>query len=422
MRSPAFPTAVAFLLALAVPVIFAQWRDAEFDTSYDVVALERTASATSDNDVENPYMGKGDKDRRIAAYIRLGAIGTAQSLAAARRVEAKLKVAPLLPATVPIGVWPQPMWHFGDEETKPFVTTLASDGTTYGIVGADLLGDSYDLFLISSRSPTDRRSWTRPILIPYRIYRDFHDPKLAEGAKGQLIFTFIQDSPGPRDLMEGQLAPPQSAPSLGKQHWVLSLTDLMRDSDGDGWTDIEEERLGLDPHNPDTDGDGIPDGQDVCPKFKPEPGESNDEEVQILQKAVLAEYGLTRSRTLLLVLPDSKRFQVAGYGGPILYLNDKNDWIKNHPEGGIFVTWKTARKAESDAVVTLHDWEGPLAGGELEIRLHQYGSEWFVTKRQPLSVSQSFPRGPLNNDGGQMLAWTARFAESAFRFQWQTPD
>ena len=35
-----------------------------------------------------------------------------------------------------------------------------------------------------------------------------------------------------------------------------------KDSDGDGLTNRDEERLGQDPRNTDTDGDGIPDGQD----------------------------------------------------------------------------------------------------------------------------------------------------------------
>ena len=35
-----------------------------------------------------------------------------------------------------------------------------------------------------------------------------------------------------------------------------------KDSDGDGLTNRDEERLGQDPRNPDTDGDSIPDGQD----------------------------------------------------------------------------------------------------------------------------------------------------------------
>ncbi|MGC4114497.1 MAG: hypothetical protein QM765_07775 [Myxococcales bacterium] len=44
-----------------------------------------------------------------------------------------------------------------------------------------------------------------------------------------------------------------------------NLADLRRDSDGDGLTDLVEERLMLDPHRADTDGDGIPDGLDRMP-------------------------------------------------------------------------------------------------------------------------------------------------------------
>src|SRR6202044_308182 len=138
------------------------------------------------------------------------------------------------------------------------------------------------------------------------IYRGFHDEKLIESKPGQLIFTFVQGPSGPRDLMEGQITPPKKAPVLGKQTWVLSLQQIMRDSDGDGWTDIEEQRLGLNAANRDTDGDGISDGQDACPHYAAIAGEENDEEVQILQKAVLAQYGLSRSRALLLVRPGSK--------------------------------------------------------------------------------------------------------------------
>ncbi|HEY0600047.1 hypothetical protein [Brevundimonas sp.] len=44
-----------------------------------------------------------------------------------------------------------------------------------------------------------------------------------------------------------------------------SLTDLVRDTDGDRLTDIAEDRLGLDSENPDIDGDGLPDGTDPVP-------------------------------------------------------------------------------------------------------------------------------------------------------------
>jgi hypothetical protein len=41
---------------------------------------------------------------------------------------------------------------------------------------------------------------------------------------------------------------------------------LRRDSDGDGLTDLVEERLATDPHNRDTDGDGIADAKDRLPQ------------------------------------------------------------------------------------------------------------------------------------------------------------
>ena len=56
-----------------------------------------------------------------------------------------------------------------------------------------------------------------------------------------------------------------------------SLADIMKDSDGDGLTDLAEERLMLDPHNPDTDGDGIPDGEDAVPNLADKPSTPRQE-------------------------------------------------------------------------------------------------------------------------------------------------
>ena len=359
----------------------AQSRSGQFDRSNDVQLLERIASSDGSQDPGTQPLGQSGKERRTAAYVRLGAIGTEESLDAARRVEARLKATPLLPATVSVRILIHPMAHFADVAATPFVTVRTSDGTTYGIVSEDLLGDVNDLFLISTRTPNDPASWTRPVLIPDRSYRGFHDPKLTGGRPGELIFTFVQGRSGPRDLMEGQTTPPERAPVLGKQRWILSLHKILQDSDGDGWTDAEEERLGLDPYRKDTDGDGIPDGQDVCPNYAAKSDEAHDEEVQILQKAILAEYGLSRSRALILVAPGSRRFEVDGYRGPVIFLDDTKTWSAKHPEGGIFVSWKITAKTGSDAIVSLSDREGPIAGGGVELHLHKFGNEWFVISR-----------------------------------------
>ncbi len=48
----------------------------------------------------------------------------------------------------------------------------------------------------------------------------------------------------------------------------LDISKIIKDSDNDGLTDIVEDRMFLNPNNPDTDGDGIIDSKDKNPRFK----------------------------------------------------------------------------------------------------------------------------------------------------------
>lgn len=48
----------------------------------------------------------------------------------------------------------------------------------------------------------------------------------------------------------------------------LDIPQIIKDSDNDGLTDIAEKKMMLDPDNPDSDGDGIIDGEDKNPRFK----------------------------------------------------------------------------------------------------------------------------------------------------------
>jgi hypothetical protein len=177
--------------------------------------------------------------------------------------------------------------------------------------------------------------------------------------------------------MEGFLTPPQQAPQLGAQEWRIIVSDITRDSDNDGLTDIEEERLGLDPHNPDTDGDGIKDGEDICPNLS-QKTTPVDEDSELIQSAFFALYGISGSNQMLLVSSDSKPVHIWGYGGPIIYDSKSQPFQKQHPEGPITMGWKVKSKTSDSAVVQIGDYEGPLAAWGCDVQLKKIFGLWVV--------------------------------------------
>jgi len=365
------------------------WKPWAITDSKDIALLEKLAESDPEDSPGVSQLGHSTKESRSHAYARLGELGTEESLAAARRVEQFVKDHMPGPKTFKLGTIIHPMWHFADSQwEKPLSSIKGSDGITYAILAEPFLGDIHDAFLIASKNPSDKSAWRGPYLLPQRIYRGVDNPRLEEQSPGHLIFRFDQHTPGPRGLMERQLTPPQFAPAMGAQSWEISVTDVERDSDGDGLTDIEEQRLGTNPMNRDSDGDGIPDGIDPCPLYSAK-ATAEDEDPQILQKVFFAEYALTNSRYLILVGPKSKPIQVFGYRGVVLFLSREQieDWKKKHPEGGIFVDWTITQKAANEATVTLTDWEGPLAASEVTVGLKRYGKEWVVVQITPVAIS-----------------------------------
>lgn len=65
----------------------------------------------------------------------------------------------------------------------------------------------------------------------------------------------------------------------------LNISKIIKDSDNDGLTDIVEERMLLNPYNPDTDDDGVKDAKDKNPRFK-----SNETAKSILYEALMGKY------------------------------------------------------------------------------------------------------------------------------------
>jgi hypothetical protein len=70
----------------------------------------------------------------------------------------------------------------------------------------------------------------------------------------------------------------------------IDTAAVKRDSDGDGLTDLMEEKLGLDPLSPDTDDDGIPDGSDPLP-LQPRSEAESSERGQLLEAVLPYLFG-----------------------------------------------------------------------------------------------------------------------------------
>jgi hypothetical protein len=354
----------------------------------DVKWLEEVAgwARSGSNQFFSGRLASHPKDLSTAAYARLGELGTPESIEAIKRIElAAGKDHTLTPKFVALGISAHPTWHTSDSDLKPFAQAKRNDGTTFGLVWQATLGD-LNAYLISSKTPDDPESWTRPRLIPDRIYRGLSNPGLAVKGNDTLIFSFTQDTPPPRGIMEGTHDPGPTSPKLGPQQVEISITAVERDTDGDGWTDNEEQRLGLDPRNQDSDKDGIPDGQDIWPNKAIVPG-SNDEDTQILRRALFAVFGIGGSSHLLLVASPVQPVEIIGYKGPVLFGEDVKSWIAKGNQSGVFVRWRIRKKSANAAIVEIVDYEGPLAAGGQDVRLKKIGNEWYVVNRRTTWIS-----------------------------------
>jgi hypothetical protein len=151
---------------------------------------------------------------------------------------------------------------------------------------------------------------------------------------------------------------------------MLNPAEIERDDDGDGWTNLEKQRLGLNPASRDTDADGLHDAQDSCPAFPLSADSSREDAAEISRRAVFAVFAVPRSRFALQVEPGVQTVHIEGMAAPILYEIDRKAWSDRY-HGGVFVKWQVLRQRDEDAVVDISDFGGPLAAGGQQIFLRK---------------------------------------------------
>ena len=330
---------------------------AEVGASSDVNWLQQLAmSEAPDADLTAGRAWPRSRDLRAAAYLRLGAIGTVESVAAIKAIETALSRVSLVPTTVNVDVWPMAPSHYAESPIRAAAESVGPDGTSYRVVYWHLLGTS-TLFLTSSRTPSDRNSWSRPLLI------DLDLPTFPR----EVTLTWKD-----RQTATLRYTLPDQPPSEA----IVSLAELRRDTDGDGWTDLEEPRLGLNPRLADSDGDGIPDGRDTCPLLA-KPSQSDDFSVAV-RRVFLVRFAFSRSRDAIFVTPGSTLVHLFGYGGPVLFGRDIPS--DHNGRGATYVSWKLVSRSAEEMVIEMTDWENILGASGQQFVVRMIAGEWIVVK------------------------------------------
>jgi len=261
----------------------------------------------------------------------------------------------------------------GDPDNRLMNLMTDSKGNLWGVASSSVLGSFLDLWLLKS----DGRKWNQAFFAG-----SLTDPSEID------IETMI-------DVMD----------SIG----------ISQDSDKDGWTDLVEKRLGTDPDNKDTDGDGLIDSEDKNPLAAPRP---LNEEEKVLRAAFEARYCFSRGdgykTPCLIGLPEGVQpFEFYGFnwviipqvkgtecplakyrslilhrGMAIVYFGrPRNDFDGNAtPEtrGRDFILWNADR---TEAKLSISTHYGPLNAAGYDIHLKKFGDEWIVIRIMKTWVS-----------------------------------
>lgn len=186
---------------------------------------------------------------------------------------------------------------------------------------------------------------------------------------------------------------------------TFKLTNLRRDTDKDGLTDLAETRLGLSPEKPDTDGDGTPDGKDANPLAASSNNPADRE--QLLQATFTALYGGEPAEEPLIVLLEHSAWQAFdGAHSPVLCMT-KEDYSRRIKHLGSLRVLQFGGPADDEATILQKD--GPClfneARNKAEIHLWQLNL-------QALSL-ESMASGRSDFRGLYPVDYIARFEKSS---------
>ena len=160
------------------------------------------------------------------------------------------------------------------------------------------------------------------------------------------------------------------------------LERCLSDEDGDHMTDLAEELLGTNPHEPDTDGDGMIDGSDPTPLRGLPETESGGDEGQILQQAFFAVFGTNSSLQGVFFVP-SEMPACEGFAGRLLHGVDLGGPDRRYAP---LVNMKIDSMSEDTAVVGMTIWLAELAGQAWKMTVVKRSGTWLISDIKDMGV------------------------------------
>lgn len=271
----------------------------------------------------------------------------------------------------------------GEFGAKPKLLAEKTDaaGRRWGLFQSGALGDVGDLWLAEKIDGT----WTNPRFL---------------GVSTSKISGFVKPKP-PEAKIAGM-----TAAELIKGDWVALArnSEVTRDADGDGLTDLAERRLGSDPQRADSDRDGDRDEIDPWPNVSRRP--ETDAE-RLLAAAFEARFHESESDgASVFTSPQGVRsFEMPGRMGPTLWVTGQDShWevpLSQRYEHGVGLIGFQEIDESAKGVDRLIQWNkdhtvgkvlisvyyGGLNGTGYNLTVRKFGKEWIVVAMKMAYIS-----------------------------------
>lgn len=286
------------------------------------------------------------------ALVALGRIGSEEAVNAVREFEEWAEEGRQARRHFRFGAKDSAIDHFAQHYLEPLAMCQNESGERWAVFGWHRLG-MWDLWLTKAGW---RGRWSDPILldVPGLQWRETRGRIELAMDDGQFVLR------------------------VGDRLVRLDVERLVRDTDGDGVRDLLESRLRTDPAEPDTDGDGAPDGNDGNPLTPKHTTAGDSEEIRQAVFSVL--YATSNSQDSIGMVGDDDFAQQEyyGYGGYVL----KRPKLGHNGVNSAIWRMKVEILSPTEAVVTIHELLASYGA-----RLKKMHGRWVVVDFRRTEIS-----------------------------------